>query len=167
MNHCEAMSDELIEVALGRPASEALRTHLEECSACAAELERQRALAGRMDAAVNALVRSQPPSRLLASIAARARNTPQTQRWNRALPRAAVVAALVASIAGLIFGFRAMHPAATPASSTAALAAWRSPTAVLLKPRGSVLHAPLRDIWFDPKLSPSRSQRTQGDTHAT
>jgi anti-sigma factor RsiW len=165
MNRCAAMSEELTEVALGRRASEALSSHLEECRACAAELERQRVLGQRMDAVVGALVRVEPPERLLEDITARARSA-RVQPWS--WPRAviAVGAAIAASVA-VVFGLRGLQPHTTPGPSVVALTAWRSPTASLLEPQGSVLQAPLRDVWFDPGPRPSHSEPSPGETHGT
>jgi len=161
---CSIDRRELAEVALGASASKRLSTHLQQCSACAAELERQRALVQRMDVAVKALAGSQPPPRLLASITARARCDERPRQWSRAWPRAIAGAAFAASLGGLIFGLRTLETPATSGSDAVSLTAWRSPTATLLKPRGSILDAPLRDVWFDLESRPSRSQPTPGGT---
>jgi anti-sigma factor RsiW len=155
MSRCAARN-ELAEVALGAAPSEALSLHLSECRACAAELERQRALARRMEVAVNALARSQVPSRLFESITARARSTQRSQPWSGAWRGAALGAALAASAIGLIFALRAPQSPVKP-DAASALAAWRSPTGALLEPRGSVLASPLYDVWFrvEPRLSRS------------
>ncbi|HEY5096294.1 MAG TPA: hypothetical protein VII69_14370 [Candidatus Eremiobacteraceae bacterium] len=166
MNRCTALSEELTDVGLGRRASEALTSHLADCPSCAAELERRRALALRMDAAVSGLVGSQPPAWLIESIAARARSAQPPRVLNGTWPDTAVVSALAASVIAVIIGLRAMLPTAMQHDS-AALSAWRSPTAALMEPRGSVLSAPLHDFWFDVEPSPSRSKPTPGESHAT
>lgn len=140
------MKDELAEVALGNAASDALSIHVRECAACVAELERQRALAQRMDLAVNVLVRSEPPPRLLESIAARARSEQRPQPWIGTWRRVAVVAALATAVIGLMFGLRERQPPAASGADVAALIAWRSPTDAFLERRGSVLEAPLSGV---------------------
>jgi len=150
------MFDELADIAIGGTASQGASDHLSECAACAAELERYRALARRMDAAVNALVRSQPSSRLLQRVAAWAESTERPQPPRRAWTGVAAGAALAASLIALMFGLRASRPPMTPGADSAALAAWRSPTSALLKPHGTVLEAPLHDAWFNVDQRPSR-----------
>ncbi len=164
MNHCDEMKDALAEVALGEQPSETLAAHLAECAACTARLERQRALAQRMDAAVLALVRAQPAERLQEDIAARFRlAAPGSRRRQRSWIAAG--AALAASIA-LFLGVRGLQPHTTPIPNTVALTQWRSPTAVLLEPLNGVRHAPSRD--GSPSGSPStHSQRAPGVTHAS
>ena len=167
MNQCTAMSEELTDVALGRPASEGLTRHLEGCPSCAAELERQRALARRMDAEVNTLANSQPPSWLIADISARTRSAPPPRPVSGAWPETAVAAALAASVIALVIGLRAMQQPVPQGQDTAALSAWHSPTAALMQARGSVLSAPLHDIWFNVEPRPSRPTLTPGESHAT
>lgn len=151
---CAAMNDELIGVSLGEVASETLSIHLTECRACASKLERQRVLAQRMDGAVNALVRAEPPSRLLESISARFRSGQRPRTWTGARPEVAVGAALAASVIGLMLGLRAPQPPVTPAAPVA-LTAWRSPTDALLESRGSVLEVPLNNVWLNLEPRPS------------
>jgi anti-sigma factor RsiW len=160
---CTVNRDELAEVALGTPASEGLFIHLQQCCACATELERQRALARRMDVAVKALVCSQPPRQLLASITARVRSE-RPWPWSRAWPGGAVGAVFAVSLVALILGLRTMQPQATSGSSAAALTAWRSPTGALLQTRGSVLETPFHDVWFDVGPPRSRPQPMPGGT---
>jgi len=150
------MYDELADIAVGGTASQAASDHLRECAVCVAELERYRVLARRMDAAVNALVRSQPPSRLLQRVTARAGSAERPQPSRGAWPGVAVGAALAASVIALMFGLRAPQPPMTPDADAGALAAWRSPTSALLKPHGIVLEAPLHDAWFNVEPRPSR-----------
>lgn len=157
--------DELDEVALGKPASDEFSAHLRACRDCAGQLERRRALAQRMDAAVNALVRCEPSPALLASITARVRRTEPARPWFEAWPRAAIGAAVAVAVFGVLFGLRTMQSPPPAASAAAALTAWRSPTSALLKPHGSVLDAPLHDLWFDPEPRHTRLQRTSGETH--
>jgi len=165
MNDCSAMREQLADVALGRPAGEALSSHLRECGACAAEVERLRALALRMDTAVHEWVRAEPPESLMDGVAARVRDAAPNP-WGRRWPGIAVGVGLAASVA-LALGLRALEPPAAQGPNIIALTAWRSPTASLLELHGSVLHAPLRDPWFDAGPRPSRSQPTPGERHGT
>ncbi|HMD02513.1 MAG TPA: hypothetical protein VKG44_06050 [Candidatus Baltobacteraceae bacterium] len=164
MNACATMRDDLSGVALGAPASAKVSAHLRECAACAADLERQQALALRLEGAVKALVRSDPPVWLAARIAAQARSAARPSHGGRA--RAVIGTALAAAVAGLIIDFHADHAIPALAPEAAALIAWRSPTDSMLHLRGSVLDAPLRDVWFDSIRRPSPREPTSGDTHA-
>lgn len=164
MSRCAELRDELADVALGGQAGDGLSSHLAQCPACVAELERQRALVQRMDAAVRALVQAQPPARILEGVAARVRGA-QPQPWRRPWIGIAAGAAIAASVA-IIFGLRALQPQ-TPASNIVALETWRSPTASLLESHGSVLQAPLRDVWFDFASKPSHSEPSPGESHGT
>jgi len=164
VSRCAGHKEELAEVAVGKPASDALNIHFQECRACAAELERQRALVRRMDVAVRAIVCSPAPPELFASIAARVRSTEQSWRWRGAWQGAAVGAVFALCI-GLIFGLRAMQLPATSGSNAAALTAWHSPTSALLESRDSILEAPLHDVWFDLEPRTFHSRPTPGDTH--
>jgi hypothetical protein len=157
--------DELADVALGMPASDTFATHLRACRECAAQLEQQRAIVQRMDLTVNALVRSEPSPALIGSITARARRSERPRAWRSAWPRAAMAVACAVAVCGVFFGLHTFQPPAPAVSAAAALTAWRSPTSALLKPHGSVLEAPLQDIWFDLKPRHVRSQRTSGETH--
>jgi hypothetical protein len=73
--------------------------------------------------------------------------------------------ACAVAVCGVFFGLRTIQPPAPAVSAAAALTAWRSPTSGLLKSHGSVLEAPLQDIWFDLEPRHVRSQRTSGETH--
>ena len=166
MNACSAFGEELSDVALGSAPSEALSAHLAQCSACTALLARQRALAARMDAAVHALVSTQP-ERLPENIVARIRFArPQSQHQNRPWAGIAACAAIAASLA-LIFGLRGWEPHAPTGANVVGITQWHSPTAALLEPQGSILHSPLRDRWFDPATRPSHSEPSPGETHGT
>jgi anti-sigma factor RsiW len=172
MTGCDAMREDLVEAALGQPASETLRSHLDECEACVAELERQRALAQRMDAAVGRFVSTEPPAKLLEGVRARARITrsqdgsTQQRSWRRRWAGISVGAAIAASLV-LMVGVQLLRHHPISGSSAVALTAWRSPTAALLVPLGSVLHAPLRDVWFDPSGRRAHSKPLPGGTHGT
>jgi len=164
MNDCPRFGEELSDVALGRAPSDALCEHLAQCSACTAQLERRCALAARMDAAVQALVRAQPSGRS-EDIAARAR-VAQPQAQNRQWPVLVAGAAIAASLA-LIFGLRMLPPHSPSTANIVGLMQWHSPTASLLEPQGSILHAPLRDRWFAPATTPSHFEPSPGDRDGT
>jgi anti-sigma factor RsiW len=185
MNDCVGLRKELAEAALGQPASEALSRHLEECAACATELQRQRELVQRIDAAVAILVRGEPSAKLLEAIRARTRGVPRAgsteldagragardsgaepRAWSRRWAGITAGAAIAASVA-MIIGLQVLRLHVSPVSSAVALTAWRSPTAALLELHGSVLHAPLRDVWFDPHGSAAHSKPLPGGTHGT
>jgi anti-sigma factor RsiW len=172
MSRCDALRGELADAALGQPVSEPLRSHLGECDICAAELQRQRALVQRMDAAVGRLVRAEPPAKLLKAVRERTRRAgplageARPRSWSRQRVGIAAGAAIAACLA-IAVGVNVLRPHGTPVSSAIAVTAWRSPTAVLLEPRGSVLHAPLRDIWFDLGSGLSHSKPSPGETHGT
>jgi anti-sigma factor RsiW len=134
MNPCTHFRGQLEDVALGGAATPEFSRHLAECAACAAELERQSALARRLDVAIRAVVRAEPPSQLSAGVAARlaAARRPGTRSplriWSAAL--AAVAACAVIAI----LGSHALERPPTAPSELSALSAWRSPTASLLEP---------------------------------
>ena len=162
---CADLRDELAGVALGESPSDDVRIHLRDCSACTEELARQRALVQRMDAAVNVSVREQPPAQLLASTLAAVRSSEQPRPWTLLWPRAAMGAALAVLVLCAVFGLRTLRSPATLGSDATQLTAWRSPTGMLLLPRGNVLDTPLRDRWFDLKTTTSHSQRSPGGTY--
>jgi hypothetical protein len=164
MTSCSIYRDQLADAALGERISDQLTMHLRDCHGCRVELELQRAIAQRMDAVVNQLVREQPPWQLLPSTLASVRRVKRPLPWTRAWP-AAIGTALAASIIGVTIGVREIHPAATLGTDAARLAAWHSPTGALLQPRDSVLQTPLRDVWFDPKPKTLHSQHTPGGTY--
>jgi anti-sigma factor RsiW len=132
MNHCSEFREHLEDVALGVAPAPSLSRHLAECAACAAELERQRALVQRLDAAVNAIVRAQPPPQLHAGVAARITAAPVSRRRAMGLRIAAFAAIAAALILGI--GFRTLERPPAPPSELSALTAWHSPTASLLDP---------------------------------
>lgn len=134
MNPCLDLHEQLEEVALGAVPAPELSRHLAECPACAAEVERQRALLARIDAAVHAVVRAEPPPQLPAGVAARltAARRPAVRPWYAALAAAALVA-LIASV-----GLHALVRPPVSSSELSALTAWRSPTDSLLAPLGAV-----------------------------
>jgi len=138
MSPCSQLRDQLEDVALGGAATPELSRHLAECAACAAELERQRVLARRIDGAVYAVVRAEPPPQLPAGVAARltAGRRPGARHarrpWYAALALAATCALIVS------FGYRALERPPVAHSDLSALATWRSPTASLLEPLGAL-----------------------------
>ncbi len=153
MSRCSKLRGDLEDVALGGAATPEFSRHLAECAACAAEVERQRALVRRLDDAVLAIVRAEPPPQLAAGVAARLTAARRLGRrsalrsWSAALAVAAVSALIVS------FGFRALERPPVAPSELSALSAWRSPTASLLEPLAALT----------PPLAHPR--RTPGATH--
>ncbi len=133
--NCAELREQLEDIALGATTTPELRSHLAECATCAAELERQRALVRRLDDAIHAVVRAEPPPNLLAGVAARLTYV-RWYPWSAVRPRMAVWAAAAACAVVLALGFRALERPPAPRSDVSALAAWRSPTISLLEPRG-------------------------------
>jgi hypothetical protein len=172
MSRCDALRDDLADAALGQPVSEALHSHLGECQVCAAELQRQRALVQRIDASVGRLVRAEPPAKLFDAVRERAQGAgpldleARPRSWSRRWVGIAAGAAIAACLA-IAVGVNVLRPHAPPVSSAVAVTTWRSPTAALLEPRGSVLRAPLRDTWFDLGAGQSHSKPSPGGTHGT
>lgn len=140
MNDCVALDDEMVDVAFGAEPSEAFALHLRSCGACALRLSRREAVARRIDAAVGAIVRSEPPT-VAEPPAARTVAAGGPPFWGRLRATLALAAAACVLIAAVVLAGRhgPMH-----ATDVTALTAWRSPTNALLKPLGSVLDAPLR-----------------------
>lgn len=163
MNRCDAHRESLADIALGMPPDDELNAHLHDCPACAEELARLRALAGRLDGAVAAMVRHEPRIDLASRIVAPLRDIPPPRRRVAGWPRVAVGVVLAASVAGAILVDRPMHPAPAP-DATLTLSTWRSPTRALLAPQGEdVLNAPLRDTWFDNRSDTSHSPQQPGE----
>jgi anti-sigma factor RsiW len=138
MKTCIVLASAIDDAALGATPSRALTAHVATCAACAARLERRRALARRIDLGVESYVRVELPPGLPDRIGARV-------SVQRPVRRRAVwlgLPALVALVAGL-FIFVSLHGTRTTARPTdiAALSAWRSPTASLLV-SGNVLTTP-------------------------
>jgi anti-sigma factor RsiW len=133
MNHCPEFREHLEDAALGDAPAPEFTRHLAECPACTAELARQRALVQRIDAAVHAVVRAQPPSQLHAGVAARL-TAARPSFWNAGRVRAAVLAAAVAAALTFGIGLRALDHPSAPAPDVTALTSWHSPTASLLDP---------------------------------
>ena len=153
MNRCVELHEQLEDLALEGTAPSELTAHLNECAACVAELERLRALAERLDGAVAAIVRVEPPAQLAARLAPRSTGV--------ARRRIAAWASLAACVVVLVIGLRVLdRPAASRSELTrltelTALTEWRSPTASLLEPPAVPL-----DVRPAPLLSP-------GGTHGS
>jgi anti-sigma factor RsiW len=139
MKTCIVLASAIDDAALGATSSDALMEHLANCAACAARLERRRALARRIDHAVESYVRVELPPGLPDRIGARVTGR-RPPRWRGVWLG---VPALVALRAGLMI-FVSLHGTRTTTrpADIAALAAWRSPTASLLVSRSNVLDQP-------------------------
>jgi anti-sigma factor RsiW len=138
MTTCTAWASAIDDVALGVAPSSAFATHLHTCAACAEQLERRRALAQRIDGALGAYVRAEPPARLaerIATLVWAKRSRHRRRAWLVGIPVVAALAAGLLIFVDALGGGRAViHP-----TDVAALEAWRSPTASLLVSRNSVL----------------------------
>ena len=139
MTTCARWRDELIDHALGQPASVALSTHLATCAGCAAVLVDWRTRVVQLDSGVRALVAGEPSSNLRSRVLTGidSRPPPWTLSWR--MRTVIVGAVLIASI------FLAMRDvalkreraqSATIASAGAVLSHWRAPTDVLLRNNG-------------------------------
>jgi anti-sigma factor RsiW len=131
---CARWREELIDHALGQPASAALSAHLATCAGCAAALADWRAGIGRLDAGVRALVAREPSSNLRTRVLTGIDSgpVPWTLSWRRTAIAGAI---LIASIFLVVYGIALKNERAQStaiASAGAALSHWRAPTDVLL-----------------------------------
>lgn len=142
MKACTTIASALDDVALGAHPSHALATHLKTCPACAAQLERKRAIAERIDRGIVTAVRAELPPGVAERIAARTSfRRPQRRRfvW-LGVPAAMAFACAILIFVSLVDNRRtSLHP-----TDVGAFTAWHSPTASLLISRGNVLRTPLR-----------------------
>lgn len=139
MNRCGELREQLEDAALGVAATIELEGHLAECPACAAELERLRALVQRLDETIQTAVQMEPPPGLLAGVSARLSPAVRASAWSQVRLRIGVWTAAVTCALILALGIRALEPPAASRSAVSALAAWRSPTLPLLEPRSSLM----------------------------
>jgi anti-sigma factor RsiW len=141
MNDCSAFAAQIDDVALGDAPGSALAAHLVTCADCATELERKRALAQRIDRAVGAYVRAEPPPDLAERIASGRSGPPPARAWRA---RWIGIPAGIALAAALLLLFLSQAGLRSPqrGADIAAIAAWRSPTVSLLVSRGNVLGTP-------------------------
>jgi anti-sigma factor RsiW len=155
MTSCTLLSSEIEDAALGATPSSALAAHLVTCAACAAQLERRRALAQRIGRAVEEYVRAEPPAGLPERIRARA-SMEQPHRWRK---RWLIAPAGAALAAGFLMFVYVLAGTRAPVHTTdiAALAAWRSPTASLLSSSSNVLGTPFTLRGFHVASGRSRS----------
>jgi anti-sigma factor RsiW len=139
MSRCATFRGQLEEIALGGEATPEVRRHLAECAACAAELDRQRALLRRLDGAIAAIVRAEPPPHLFAGVDARLTAAQPPAARNARRIWSAAVAAVAACALIVSLGFHALQRPPVADSELSALSAWRSPTASLLEPPGALM----------------------------
>lgn len=154
MTRCAELREQLEDVALGGAATPEFGSHLAGCATCAAELERQRAMVYRLDDAIHAVVRAEPPPELIAGVNARL-TLARWYPWSTMRQRIAVGAAAAACAVILAFGFHALERPPPPRSELSALATWRSPTVTLLEPQS---------VSIESRPSP---QRTTGGTRGS
>jgi anti-sigma factor RsiW len=141
MNDCTAFSDELVDVAFGIAPSHALTQHMDSCPACSANFESRRALAQRIDMALQARIQLDPPPYLAERIVAHARRA-QPRRWSGIRFGVRIAATLAVIFVLVMFGI--YRSASTHRElDTGALMAWRSPTASLLTQNLDIVRTPL------------------------
>jgi anti-sigma factor RsiW len=142
---CADFARAIDDAALGEPPSRAFAQHLTTCPACAEQLERRRVLAQRIDGALGAFVRAEPPPELAQRVVASA-SLERPRRRSAAWPgfRASFAVALVIGfVAGVALGvWRTTHHRADVRTITA----WRSPTASLLLSRTSIYATPFGGV---------------------
>lgn len=122
MMACAEYRDQLLDHALGQPATAAVQAHLAACPACAQELEQRRARGAEVDAAVRCLVNVDAPRNLVIR--------PARPAWRLRFAAAMLVIA-AGALALWLVGDRQDRQAAEAAE---AISRWRSPTASLLLP---------------------------------
>lgn len=136
MTTCARWREELIDHALGQPASAALSAHLATCAGCAAAFADWRARMDQLDTGVRTMVVRDPSSTLRSRVLAGIDSGPPLFTWVWRMRTALVGAVLIASIAlvtyegGALRRERARSTAIV--SAGAALSHWRAPTDVLL-----------------------------------
>jgi anti-sigma factor RsiW len=175
MSPCTQHAAEIADVALGATPGPALSLHLDECPACTRELARQRALARRIAAAVNALVRAEPPSDLAARIVTRLRvNDSASSAFRKprpairnARPTILVGATLAAAVLAAFFLLRSvLPPNSNSNTNAAAIVHWHSPTSSLLESRISVRMQP-HSLRVTPAKPHSHATNDIGATHVS
>jgi anti-sigma factor RsiW len=128
--------DELLDHALGLPASAPLTEHLENCSVCSETLREWRARAGLIAAGIRQLAASEPSSQVVPSVVAevstrRERMRSPAWKWARATLSGLVIVA--ASFVYLRKVREQRHEDEKAFSAAEAIGHWRSPTEGLLR----------------------------------
>jgi hypothetical protein len=96
---CARFDDQVLEHALGEPASTDLDAHLRGCPACRASLEREREFVGRIDTGLREALDVVPGPRLLPRVRQGVSASPAVPAWSlRWMPIAASLIALVATV---------------------------------------------------------------------
>jgi len=173
MTACPKWKDELLDRALGLPASRAFEEHLKECLACSAALADWRHRRERMDEALLKLVpRAEPSAAFRAQLMARLEEAPARKpAWSGWAWVLTAVAWVAVFSAWLVFSTRSRRVPTEHERilvSSEALAAWQSPTGSLLhssadKLLGSVPR--LGDSYFPlqaPASGPSHGKKRKG-----
>jgi hypothetical protein len=175
MSPCTEHAAEIADVALGAAPGPALRRHLDECAPCAQGLARQRALARRLDAAVDLLVRAEPPPELAGRIVTRVRLTDSARPGFRkarpairiARPTTLIWATLAAVVLAAFFLVRSvLPPTSNSTANAAAIVHWHSPTSSLLESRISVRMQP-HSLHVTPTQPHSHATHLIGATHVS
>ena len=147
MSACEQWREQVMDHALGQPASAELQAHLTSCAACSAALDSWRARAGQLDDGVHRAVGVEPSAqlekRILSQIASRHLRPARPWRWKIAAAIPVVVAVLIALVHNHSVSLKHAREQEQLLTAAAALGRWRSPTE-------SLLHSPsqawLRDV---------------------
>jgi anti-sigma factor RsiW len=149
MTSCSNWADAIADCALGTEPGPALAEHLAVCPQCASALRESRAMAARIDEALDRRAGVEPPlygpERVMARVAGQAEPR-QWWRW-------AVVGCMVVLMA-IVMWIRRPRPEVT------ALSTWRSPTEQLLRP-------PVAAAWTTtPRLGEGFFKIKSGEIHA-
>jgi len=127
MTSCPEWADAVAECALGTEPGPALAEHLRVCPQCENALRESRAMAARIDEALDRRAAVEPPlygpERVMARVIVRT----DTRRWWK---WAAVGSAVAAMLLAIVMWVR--RP--TREADVTALSTWRSPTQALLQP---------------------------------
>lgn len=136
MSACFKWREQLLDLALGLPASPELEAHLPGCVACATALTEWRARAEQLDSSIRHLAASEPSSYLGSGVLARINSAPARVAWAEQWRVALVVLATVMGITVMVYVVRGAiqrrDRAEKVSSIAAALSNWRSPTEALL-----------------------------------
>ena len=173
MNACFDWRDQLLDHALGFPASAELESHLVSCGACGKALADWRARAEHLDAGVRQLLASEPSpyfgSRLLAKIRSAPAGAGWAGHWRVALLALVFITAIVLLIHG-VRGTRVARERARAFSSTAGgLSQWSSPTDTLLRSPADPLFRTvprLGELFFEMRPTGGESKREKGGENA-
>jgi len=128
--------EQLVDHALGRPASAALAEHLVNCAPCSAALQDWKAQMGKIDATIRQMAVAEPPANSATRVVAEVRRQNQhswLRRWEWQTA-AMGLTVLVMGVFAYEWNLRRQHEEAEKALSAAsAIGNWKSPTEGLLR----------------------------------